>query len=260
MVPRPAVRSSRLMPMPLSETVRVLASLSSATVIANGAPSAISSGSGDRLVAQLLAGVGGVGDEFADEDFPVGIDRMDHQVQQARNVGLEALGRRGLVGRGRGVGGQIGPLSNALRAALETGGRPDIVALPPGFKPVVGLLRRLEDARSRPTCGVVRDMTDQPSLFDPEPSVLPEGFRYQPDCLDASEERTLAAAIAALPLTPFAFHGFEGKRRVASFGWGYDFAQARLRRAEPIRISSYPRGRRRHASPGSRRRRSNSCW
>ena len=77
-------------------------------------------------------------------------------------------------------------------------------------------------------------MTDQPSLFDPEPSVLPEGFRYQPDCLDASEERTLAAAIAALPLTPFAFHGFEGKRRVASFGWGYDFAQARLRRAEPI--------------------------
>ena len=60
---------------------------------------------GDRLVAQLLAGVGGVGDEFADENLPVGIDRMDHQLQQARNVGLEALGR-GFAGRGLGVGGQ----------------------------------------------------------------------------------------------------------------------------------------------------------
>ena len=57
-------------------------------------------GLGDRLVAQLLAGVGGVGDEFADEDLPVGIDRMNHQMQQARNVGLEALRRRGFGGRG----------------------------------------------------------------------------------------------------------------------------------------------------------------
>ena len=64
---------------------------------------------GDRFVAQLLAGVGGVGDELADEDLAVGIDRMDHQMQQARNVGLEALGR-GFGGRGLGVGGQVEPL------------------------------------------------------------------------------------------------------------------------------------------------------
>ncbi len=30
---------------------------------------------------------------------------MNHELQQARNIGLEALGR-GLVGRGLGVGGQ----------------------------------------------------------------------------------------------------------------------------------------------------------
>ena len=66
-------------------------------------------GPGDRLVAQFFAGVGGVGDEFADKDFPVGIDRMDHQMQQARNVGLEALGLGGFVRRGLGVGGQMGP-------------------------------------------------------------------------------------------------------------------------------------------------------
>ena len=86
---------------------------------------------GDRLVAQLLAGVGGVGDEFADEDFPVGIDRMDHQMQQARNVGLEALRRCGLVGRGRGVGGQIGPLFKGLQGRAQNDGRPDIVPFAP---------------------------------------------------------------------------------------------------------------------------------
>ena len=53
---------------------------------------------GDRLVSQFLAGVGGVGDELADENLAVGIDRMDHQMQQARNVGLEALGRASVVG------------------------------------------------------------------------------------------------------------------------------------------------------------------
>ena len=65
---------------------------------------------GDRFVAELLAGVGRVGDELADENLPVGIDRMDHEVQQARNVGLEALRAGGFAGRGLGVGGQGKPL------------------------------------------------------------------------------------------------------------------------------------------------------
>ena len=64
-------------------------------------------GPGDRLVAQLLAGVGGVGDELADENVAVGIDRVDHQMQKPRNVGLEALRRRGFGRRGLGVGGQV---------------------------------------------------------------------------------------------------------------------------------------------------------
>ncbi len=34
---------------------------------------------------------------------------MDHEMQQARNVGLEALGR-GFGGRGLGVSGQVNPL------------------------------------------------------------------------------------------------------------------------------------------------------
>ena len=65
---------------------------------------------GDQFVAELLAGVGRIGDELADENLPVGIDRMDHEVQQARNVGLEALRAGGFAGRGLGVGGQGKPL------------------------------------------------------------------------------------------------------------------------------------------------------
>ena len=34
-------------------------------------------------------------DEFADEDLAVGIDRMNYQMQQTRNIGVEAL--RGLT-------------------------------------------------------------------------------------------------------------------------------------------------------------------
>ena len=78
--------------------------------IANGVAVLDQFGPGDRFVAQLFAGVGGVGDKLADENLPVRIDRMDHEVQQARNIGLEALGG-GFAGRGLGVGGQRSNLS-----------------------------------------------------------------------------------------------------------------------------------------------------
>ena len=42
------------------------------------------------------------------------------------------------------------------------------------------------------------------------------------------------AEIARLPFRAFEFHGFEGKRRVVSFGWRYDFSDAKLHRTEPI--------------------------
>ena len=42
---------------------------------------------GDRLVAQPLAGIGGIGDQFAQEHVAVGIDRVHHHVQQLGDVG-----------------------------------------------------------------------------------------------------------------------------------------------------------------------------
>ncbi|MDB5446389.1 MAG: alkB, partial [Phenylobacterium sp.] len=74
----------------------------------------------------------------------------------------------------------------------------------------------------------------QPSLFDAEPTGLPEGFVYRPQFVGPDEERALVARLEALPFQPFQFHGFEGARRVVSFGWRYDFNEGGLKRAEPF--------------------------
>src|ERR1700754_1539367 len=44
----------------------------------------------------------------------------------------------------------------------------------------------------------------------------------------------MIAGISALPLTPFQFGAFEGKRRVASFGWRYDYSHRELEQAEDV--------------------------
>ena len=62
----------------------------------------------------------------------------------------------------------------------------------------------------------------------------PPGLRYQPDFVSEEEERALIGRFKGLPLAPFQFGAFEGKRRVASFGWRYDFSDQRLHAAEPL--------------------------
>ncbi|OPZ22608.1 MAG: hypothetical protein BWZ10_00369 [candidate division BRC1 bacterium ADurb.BinA364] len=44
---------------------------------------------GERFEAQAVQGVGGVGNQFAQENFLVGIDRVDHQIEQLPGLGLE---------------------------------------------------------------------------------------------------------------------------------------------------------------------------
>ena len=62
----------------------------------------------------------------------------------------------------------------------------------------------------------------------------PEGLRYRPDFVTGDEERELIARFASLPLAPFQFGAFEGKRRVASFGWRYDYSDQQLHAAAPF--------------------------
>src|SRR3954453_20857953 len=62
----------------------------------------------------------------------------------------------------------------------------------------------------------------------------PPGLYYHPDFISEEEEHMLIGHFDDLPLAPFQFGAFEGKRRVASFGWRYDFSDQRLHTAEPL--------------------------
>ena len=75
--------------------------------------------------------------------------------------------------------------------------------------------------------------TTQPDLFN-KASVLPAGFRYQPDLMPADEEQRLVENLKGLPFKEFEFQGFLGKRRVVSYGWRYDFNGGGLQKTNDI--------------------------
>jgi len=77
------------------------------------------------------------------------------------------------------------------------------------------------------------DLPAQLAFFS-ELSGAPQGLRYAAEFVSLSTEQELIAHIAALPLQPFQFGQYEGKRRVASFGFQYDYTLRRLQDAEPI--------------------------
>jgi alkylated DNA repair dioxygenase AlkB len=62
----------------------------------------------------------------------------------------------------------------------------------------------------------------------------PEGLRYEPDFVTKATEAELVARLQELPLQPFQFGTYEGKRRVASFGFRYDYSLRKLQEADPI--------------------------
>jgi alkylated DNA repair dioxygenase AlkB len=74
----------------------------------------------------------------------------------------------------------------------------------------------------------------QLTLFSSEDAGVPQGLRYHPDFISAAEERDLIEHVRALPLAPFQFGAFEGKRRVASFGWRYDYSEQTLKKADDL--------------------------
>jgi alkylated DNA repair dioxygenase AlkB len=71
------------------------------------------------------------------------------------------------------------------------------------------------------------------ALFDLPPKA-PPGFRYQADLISPYEELDLADRLATLPFESFQFRGYEGRRRVVSFGLKYDFNGAGLVNVDPV--------------------------
>jgi alkylated DNA repair dioxygenase AlkB len=62
----------------------------------------------------------------------------------------------------------------------------------------------------------------------------PAGFRYAQDLFSPAEERRFVAAFETLPFKPFEFHGYQGNRRIVSYGYRYDYAGRTLRASEAM--------------------------
>jgi alkylated DNA repair dioxygenase AlkB len=78
----------------------------------------------------------------------------------------------------------------------------------------------------------------------------PDGLKYQPDFLTPAEEGALATRIETLPLAPFQFGNYEGKRRVVFYGVRYDFTHQRLEAADELPDWLAPCARRTEAFAG----------
>jgi alkylated DNA repair dioxygenase AlkB len=74
-------------------------------------------------------------------------------------------------------------------------------------------------------------VADQIDLFD---APLIPGLSHRDNLITPAEEAELIDRIAAVPVSPFRFQGWEGKRQTASFGWRYDFEDASFGPTEPI--------------------------
>jgi alkylated DNA repair dioxygenase AlkB len=72
----------------------------------------------------------------------------------------------------------------------------------------------------------------QAELFGVAPA-LPEGFVFEPDFISVEEERGLLEEIARLPLAQAKYRQYTARRRIAYFGFGYDFTANRLGEAPP---------------------------
>jgi alkylated DNA repair dioxygenase AlkB len=71
------------------------------------------------------------------------------------------------------------------------------------------------------------------NLF-PELTPFPPGFKYVPDFLTVEEEAQLLAILSSLSLKTFLFHGYEAKRKVASFGYNYHFTSRTISEGAPV--------------------------
>ena len=77
-------------------------------------------------------------------------------------------------------------------------------------------------------------MQEQGSLFAAPEPVVPPGLAFREEFVSAREASALLAEAERLPFAPFQFHGWTGNRETVSFGWRYDFGQARVEPAPPI--------------------------
>lgn len=82
-------------------------------------------------------------------------------------------------------------------------------------------------------------METSSTLFPVEP-VLPEGFHYYPGLITEAEEYELCKAIAGIELHNMIFQGYTAKRKVASFGYDWNFTSRKLSKGKDIPAAFLP--------------------
>ena len=82
-------------------------------------------------------------------------------------------------------------------------------------------------------------LSRQRDLFSPSDG-LPAGLVYEPAFLAAEDEASLLARIRELPLEEARYRSFTAKRRIVSFGAGYDFETNALLPAPPLPAFLHP--------------------
>jgi alkylated DNA repair dioxygenase AlkB len=65
-------------------------------------------------------------------------------------------------------------------------------------------------------------------------ATAPAGFRYAADLFSLAAERGFVAQFETLPFKPFEFHGYQGNRRIVSYGYRYDYVGRALRTSEAM--------------------------
>lgn len=71
------------------------------------------------------------------------------------------------------------------------------------------------------------------TLFD-QPPILPEGFSYSSEFINEEQEQQLIAAIRHIELHAMVFQGYTAKRKIASFGYDFNFTTRKLTKGQPI--------------------------
>jgi alkylated DNA repair dioxygenase AlkB len=78
------------------------------------------------------------------------------------------------------------------------------------------------------------DPSAQGELFTDRALRLPPDMVYELDFLSHAEETQLLGELEALPLREARYKSYTAKRRIASFGWQYDFSSSELSPAPPL--------------------------
>jgi alkylated DNA repair dioxygenase AlkB len=77
------------------------------------------------------------------------------------------------------------------------------------------------------------------TLFESNPQ-RPQGFSYFDGFISEQEENELLVHLSKLELNAFQFQGYEAKRKIASFGYDWDFSTRQLSKGKGVPVFFHP--------------------